>query len=52
MPAGTELLPLIVGQLSKQDASANDMAGQDDDVIVVNAEDVEQAVDATPEPAK
>ena len=52
MPAGTELLPLIVGQLSKQDASANDMADQDDDVIVVNAEDVEQAVDATPEPAK
>ena len=52
MPAGTELLPLIVGQLNKQDASANDMAGQDDDVIVVNAEDVEQAVEATPEPAK
>lgn len=52
MPAGTELLPLIVGQLSKQDTSAHDMADHDDDVIVVNAEDVEQAVDATPEPAK
>jgi len=47
MPAGTELLPLIVGQLGKQDAAeAADTFDADSDVIVVTAEDAEMAVEA------
>lgn len=53
MPAGTELLPLIVGQLGKQDApEAAETFDADSDVIVVTAEDAEMAVEAETAAAK
>ena len=45
MPSGTEMLPLIVGQLAKP-AEPEDVATPDNDVIVVEIEDAEEVVDA------
>lgn len=50
MPSGTEMLPLIVGQLGKSDEAAPE-AADDSDVIVVELDDAE-TVDATAEEAK
>ena len=45
MPSGTEMLPLIVGQLEKNDPM--DEPKVDDDVIVVEIEDAEEVKDET-----
>ena len=57
MPSGTELLPLIVGQLGKgsDDAAKADAPEDDPDVIVVELNDIETAEtveEPAPEPAK
>lgn len=44
MPSGTEMLPLIVGQLAQSDAPAEEPA-EDNDVIVVEIEDAEEVKD-------
>ncbi|MEL6640937.1 MAG: heme biosynthesis HemY N-terminal domain-containing protein [Pseudomonadota bacterium] len=51
MPAGTEMLPLIVGQLSQSDKPKDDAAADDEDVIVVELNDAEvsEPVEATAE---
>ena len=51
MPSGTEMLPLIVGQLAKSDDTATDDPANDPDVIVVELDDDIIDVDAR-EPAK
>ena len=41
MPSGTEMLPLIVGQLGKSEAKAEPVAEDDPDVIVVELNDAD-----------
>ena len=50
MPSGTEMLPLIVGQLNKPEPTETKPV--DDDVIVVEIEDAEEVDAATPEQPK
>lgn len=52
MPAGTELLPLIVGQLAKSNDAPDVDAVDDPDVIVVELNDADTAGEPKPEPAK
>jgi HemY protein len=45
MPSGTEMLPLIVGQLAKPEPEADAPKTVDNDVIVVEIEDAEEVVE-------
>ncbi len=46
MPSGTEMLPLIVGQLGKNEGDADATTGNDADVIDVEADDVKEPASA------
>lgn len=48
MPAGTELLPLIVGQLGASDAPVKDEAPIDENVVVVELNDAESVKEPQP----